>query len=204
MHWYALGSISRGRALRGEGGRPLPSLTSSKLSQPGFTWAGAAARAAGRRWKTQRWTPAGGNNTNNLRAQDYGVRALQLMREKAATIAAINSSGAANAAKQADIQQAEAIYEQSLKALKKAERKAKNSAKQPTARAQQKEALNLRGREYQPCYIVAGGMKAAIHMLREELGADNFLTPPSGGWVAAMHAMGGVASHACACLYAQV
>ena len=146
----------------------------------------------------------GGNNNNNIRSQDYGVRALQLMQQKAATIAAINNSGAANAAKQADIQEAEAIFAQSLKALKKAERKAKNSARQRTARAVQKQALNLRGKEYQPRAIVAGGMKAAILVLREELGADNFLTPPSGGWVAAMHAMGGVASHACACLYAQV
>ena len=146
----------------------------------------------------------GGNNNNSNRSQDFGVRALQLLREKAATIASINSSGQANTAKQADIKEAEEIYEQSLKALKKAKRKAEKTTKQPTARAQQKEALKLKSKEYQPCYIVAGGMKAAVLVLREELGADNFLTPPSGGWVASMHAMHGVASHACACLCAQV
>ena len=128
-----------------------------------------------------------GKNTNDQRAQDahFGFYALKLMQQKAATLAAIHASGAADADIQADIKQAEAVYEQSLQSLKKEHKKAKRAAKQPTARAQQKEALNLKGKDYQPAYTVADGMKAAATILRKELGEANFYTPASGGgWLA--------------------
>ena len=115
----------------------------------------------------------------------FGFYTLKLMQQKAATLASIHASGAPPAYIKAEVEKAEAVYEHSLQALKKEHNKAKRATKPRTARAQLKESLNLKGKDYQPAYTVAAGMRAAAALLRKELGEANFYTPASGGgWLA--------------------